>query len=578
MEQHLKKHEENALPQPSFLNKFWPNSKKWNGQHTLLTTTDSPSISTSTTVTNLESMDNILQTFGSVGSAKKLGTTKDQNLRVAQPEIEPLHTNRKPEDVVSVSLPSLYNPTTITKKKKYTISQIVTAISVSLVSLVIGFVTAYTAPAEQGLRQDLRITEDQYSWLSGFMPLVALVGALIGGQLIEYFGRRTTIALTDVLFVVSWILTAYATNVNFMYAARAIVGFSVGIASLTLPVYLGETIQPEVRGILGLLPTAFGNGGIVLCFSAGSYLTWNELAYLGIILPIPFLLLMFFIPETPRWYVSKNKADNAKKALQWLRGKQTNIDDEFNELTKSHRESERQRTNSNLKDFFQKAHIKPLFIALGLMVFQQLTGINAVIFYTTKIFLLAGSSIPPHLCTIIVGIVNFVSTFIATVLIDKLGRKVLLYISAVSMGITLAILGAYFYLLHIEYDTEGMGWIPLMSFVVYVLGFSLGFGPVPWLMVGEILPSKIRGSAASLATAVNWSCTFLVTKTFADIISLIGLYGTFWFFGTVCFTSIVFVIFCVPETQGKSLEDIERRFVRRMSSIANLKTTPSSIA
>lgn len=418
----------------------------------------------------------------------------------------------------------------------------------------------------------------QYSWLSGFMPLVALVGALVGGQLIEYFGRKATIALTDVLFVISWILTACATNVYFMYTARAIVGFSVGIASLTLPVYLGETIQPEVRGILGLLPTAFGNGGIVLCFSAGSYLAWNELAYLGVILPVPFLVLMFLIPETPRWYISKNKGEKAKQALQWLRGKDTNIEDELNELTKSHKESETLRTDSNFKDFFKKAHIKPLFISLGLMIFQQMSGINAVIFYTTKIFTMSGSSIPPHLCTIIVGIVNFISTFIATVLIDKLGRKVLLYISGVSMGITLAILGSYFYLLHIEYDTEGLGWIPLMSFVVYVLGFSLGFGPVPWLMVGEILPSKIRGSAASLATAVNWACTFLVTKTFADIISLIGFYGTFWFFGSVCATSIIFVLLCVPETQGKSLEDIERRFVRRMSSIANLKTTPSSIS
>ncbi|GJQ67402.1 putative high-capacity facilitative transporter for trehalose [Trypoxylus dichotomus] len=519
--------------------------------------------------------DNMSQAFGSIGSIKKFGT-KDQNLRVAQPEIEPLHTNKKPEDV-TLQLPCLYDPTTL-KKKNYTFSQIVTAISVSLVSLVIGFVTAYTAPAQEGLRKDLDITEDQYSWLSGFMPLVALVGALIGGQLIEYFGRRTTIALTDILFVISWILTACATNVNFMYAARAIVGFSVGIASLTLPVYLGETIQPEVRGILGLLPTAFGNGGIVLCFSAGSYLAWNELAYLGIILPIPFLLLMFFIPETPRWYVSKNKTDKAKNALQWLRGKQTNIEDELNELTKSHKESERLRSDSNFKHFFKKAHVKPLMISLGLMVFQQLSGINAVIFYTTKIFSMAGSSIPPHLCTIIVGIVNFISTFIATVLIDKLGRKVLLYISGASMGITLTVLGAYFYLLHIKYDIEGYGWIPLMSFVIYVLGFSLGFGPVPWLMVGEILPSKIRGSAASLATAVNWACTFLVTKTFSDIIKLIGLYGTFWFFGIVCFISIVFVLIWVPETQGKSLEDIEKKFVRRMSSIANLKTTPSSIA
>ncbi|XP_022914749.1 facilitated trehalose transporter Tret1-2 homolog isoform X3 [Onthophagus taurus] len=532
-------------------------------QHQLLANCpNTPTISASTTTTNLSSMDTLQQ----FGSNKRLG----ENLRNFQPEIEPLKKKAEDDDQV-------YNETTTQKMKgrKVTYSQILTAVSVSIVSFVIGFVTAYTAPAQKGLEEDLGITNYEYSWLSGFMPLAALVGALIGGQLIEFIGRKWTIVATAVMFVISWILTALATNVYYMYIARAIVGLSVGIASLTLPVYLGETIQPEVRGILGLLPTAFGNMGIVLCFTAGSYLTWYQLGYLGIALPVPFLILMFFIPETPRWYVSKDKVEDARKALQYLRGREADVQKELDDIENSHQESVKLSSHSHLSDIFKKANLKPLVIALGLMFFQQLSGINAIIFYTTQIFELAGSSIPSHICTIIVGVVNFIATFIATILIDKVGRKVLLYISGSVMTLTIIILGIYFYLLK-NYDelVESIGWLPLTCLVLYVLGFSLGFGPVPWLMLGEILPAKVRGSAASIATAFNWACTFIVTKTFQDALNVLGESLTFWIFGVVCLVSLIFIYRYVPETRGKSLEAIERKLARRPSTI---KTPPSVV-
>lgn len=190
-----------------------------------------------------------------------------------------------------------------------------------------------------------------------------------------------------------------------------------------------------------------------------------------------------------------------------------------------------------------------------------------------------GSPIDEDLSTVIVGVVNFVSTFIATALIDRLGRKILLYISSIAMTINLWILGTYLYLKQMGYHTEPYGWIPLVSCIIYVTSFSLGFGPIPWLMMGEILPAKIRGSAASVATSLNWSCTFIVTKTFVDIMRLLGNYGTFWLFGTITFVSFIFTVMFVPETSGRSLEEIEKRLtgkVRRMSSVANMKPMPTA--
>lgn len=418
----------------------------------------------------------------------------------------------------------------------------------------------------------------QASWISSLMPLCALIGGLLGGPMIEYIGRKMTIMSTSVLFVISWLLIGFASNVWFLYTGRCIAGLSVGLASLALPVYLGETIQPEVRGTLGLLPTALGNIGILVCFVVGTYLPWNYLAFVGMLPALPFFVLVFLIPETPRWYISKANDASAHNSLQWLRGKDSNVSDEFNELKKSQIEADKTASHSLITDLLQKSTLKPLLISLGLMFFQQMSGINAVIFYTVRIFRDAGSSIDENICTIIVGAVNFLSTFVASVLIDRLGRKVLLYISNAAMIVTLMILGTFFYLKSIEVDLDQLGWLPLASFVIYVIGFSLGFGPIPWLMMGEILPAKVRGLAASIVTAFNWTCTFTVTKTFLDIIESFGTHGAFWLFGSVCVVGMFFVVNFVPETQGQSLEDIEKKMagikVRRMSSRANMKPLP----
>lgn len=410
------------------------------------------------------------------------------------------------------------------------------------------------------------------------MPLGALLGGLFGGSLIEYLGRKWTILLTNIMFLTAWIITFFAQNYIYLYVGRSITGFSVGIASLTLPVYLAETIQPEVRGSLGLLPTALGNIGILISFALGTIFQWQYLALSGIVLSIPFLVMFWFICESPKFLVSKGRADEARSALQWLRGSATNIDKEFNELEKMQKESD--DNNESVLVLFRLNNLKPLGIILGLMFFQQFSGINAVIFYTTKIFKESGSTLEETICTTIVGVVNFVSTFMAALLIDRLGRKVLLYISSVSMIISLTILGAYFYFKNVlNADVHAVGWLPLVSFVIYVLGFSLGFGPVPWLMMGEILPAKIRGPAASVSTAFNWACTFIVTKTFLLIIAAIGSHYTFWMFSVVVSLALVFSVIVVPETRGQSLADIERKMagveVRRVSSLANLKPTPS---
>ncbi|KOX76211.1 Facilitated trehalose transporter Tret1 [Melipona quadrifasciata] len=512
----------------------------------------------------------------------------DRGLDHDYKQLDPLLVGEPPYTGVEITKPSMSSQnvkppkdsvpvlhTQFEKEPKLSImrfaNQVLAALSVSMGSMVVGYSSSYTSPGLVSMRDNatatFEVTKETGMWIGSIMPLSALFGGIAGGPCIEYLGRRNTILATALPFIAAWLLIALAMNVGMVLAGRALCGFCVGIASLSLPVYLGETIQPEVRGTLGLLPTAFGNTGILICFVAGMYLNWRNLALLGASLPIPFMILMFMIPETPRWYISKGKAKRARKSLQWLRGKGTDINDELSAVQKLHTESERNVSQGALMEVFKKSNLKPVLISLGLMFFQQLSGINAD----------AGSSIDENISTIIVGIVNFISTFVAAAVIDKLGRKMLLYISGISMCLTLFTFGTFFYVKSAGTDVTSFGWIPLLSLIVYVIGFSLGFGPIPWLMMGEILPVKIRGSAASVATAFNWTCTFVVTKTYEDIVSVIGPYGTFWMFGTIVVVGFVFVIICVPETRGRSLEEIEKRFagpVRRMSAVANMKPMP----
>lgn len=258
------------------------------------------------------------------------------------------------------------------------------------------------------------------------MPLGAIAGGITGGPFIEHLGRKLTIQFTVLPFIIAWLLIAFANNVSMIFAGRALSGFCSGVASLALPVFLAETIQPKARGRLGLLPTAFGNIGILTCFIAGSYMNWPMLALLGATLPVPFLLLMFFIPETPRWFVAHNKKGNARKSLTWLRGKKIDVDPELKGLIRCQDNYVRRSNKTRCLELLEGHNLKPLLISMGLMFFQQFSGINAVIFYTVQIFKDAGSTIDGNICTIIVGMVNFVATFIATALIDRLGRKVCL--------------------------------------------------------------------------------------------------------------------------------------------------------
>lgn len=191
------------------------------------------------------------------------------------------------------------------------------------------------------------------------------------------------------------------------------------------------------------------------------------------------------------------------------------------------------------------------------MLFQQISGINAIIFYTMQIFKSAGSTMDPSLCTIIVGVVQVLMTFGSTLLIDKAGRRILLLQSSVVMGICLAIVGIFYHLKDNGSDVSSIGWLPLVALVLYIVSFSLGFGPIPWMMMGELFASDVKGIASSIAVMFNWTLVFIVTKCFGLMNDGLGGDVTFWIFAACMVAATLFVAIVVPETKGKSSAEIQ---------------------
>ncbi|OXA62964.1 Facilitated trehalose transporter Tret1 [Folsomia candida] len=325
-------------------------------------------------------------------------------------------------------------------------------------------------------------------------------------------------------------------------------------------------------------------------------MNWFWLTLANAVVPVTMFCFVYFLPESPVFLLSKGRIEKARKALKWFRGaiSSDHIEPELQQFRRGIDEKKDRKLSA--KELFSPSVIKPNVICLALMFFQQMSGskhltftaieprINAVVFYNVKIFASAGTTIDPNLSSIIVGIVLLISITISAFLIDKAGRRILLIISDSGMAIGLLGIGIYFYIkeqnaialgeridycnsfnetgaeLQSESTPEGYTWMPLASLMLFVLSFNFGYGPVPWLYLGELLPSHVKGFGAGIATAFSWLMAFLVTKSYEDFVCNLAPYGCYWMFAIISILGTVFCFLFVPETKGMTLDQIQAGF------------------
>ncbi|KAJ4881592.1 Sugar transporter ERD6-like 6 [Raphanus sativus] len=339
---------------------------------------------------------------------------------------------------------------------------------------------------------------------------------------------------------------------------RLLEGFGVGIISYTVPVYIAEIAPQNMRGGLGSVNHLSVTIGIMLAYLLGLFVSWRILAVLGTLPCIVLIPGLFFIPESPRWLAKMGMTDDFETSLQVLRGFETDITVEVNEIKRSVASSTKRSSTVRFVDLKRRRYYFPLMVGIGLLVLQQLGGINGVLFYSSTIFESAGVT-SSNAATFGVGAIQVVATAISTWLVDKAGRRLLLTISSIGMTISLAIVAAAFYLKgFVSPDSDIYSMLSIFSVVgvvAMVVSFSLGMGPIPWLIMSEILPVNIKGLAGSIATLANWFFSWLITMT-ANLLLAWRSGGTFTLYGVVCAFTVVFVTLWVPETKGKTLEKL----------------------
>ncbi|KAI3372121.1 hypothetical protein L3Q82_006974 [Scortum barcoo] len=442
-----------------------------------------------------------------------------------------------------------------------------------------GFVLGYSSPAIPELTRiadpRLRLDDVQASWFGSIVTVGAAAGGLLGGWMVEKIGRKLSLMFCSLPFVFGFTIIIAAQNVWMLHAGRALTGLASGVTSLVVPLYISEMAHERVRGTLGSCVQLMVVLGIMGVYLAGLFLDWRWLAICSSIPPTLLMVCMCFMPETPRFLLSQGKRREAEEALRFLRGPDAPVEWECARIEEA---CDEQGSSFQMSDLKDPGVYKPLVIGIMLMIFQQMTGINAIMFYAETIFEQAHFK-ESDLASVIVGLIQVVFTGVAAMIMDKAGRKVLLIISGVAMAISTTAFGVYFYLtskLHTppslsllmldvmneagEEPHADLAWLALVSMAVFITGFALGWGPIPWLVMSEIFPTKVRGVASAVCVLTNWSMAFIVTKTFQDMMSLLTSAGTFWLFASMCIINVIFTIALLPETKGKTLEQIEATF------------------
>ncbi|KAH8344380.1 hypothetical protein KR084_010497 [Drosophila pseudotakahashii] len=408
--------------------------------------------------------------------------------------------------------------------------------------------TINTTDSEFGLL----LTESEETWVGSMLPLGALFGALPTGYIADMIGRRYTAMVMDVPFILAWITISFANSVGWLYLGRFLIGISTGSFCVVAPMYISEIAETSIRGSLGTLFQLLLTIGILFIYVVGNWVTWQTLSMLCLVIPIVLLIGLFFLPETPVYLLKRGKRSEANSALKWLWGDYCNTTSAIQVIQN---DLDQTGADASMMDLFSnRASRKGLVISVLLMFFQQFSGINAVIFFMNAIFE-ESKTLDAGVCTMIVGVVQVAMTLVSSLLIEKAGRKILLVFSSSVMTVCLAMLGA-FNTMKNHGDVSSIDWLPLLCIVLFIVSFSVGYGPIPWMMMGELFMPDVKGTAVSLSVMMNWVCVFLVTWLFGQLKS-VGTDVPFWFFSGWMAVATAYVAIALQETKGKTASQIQ---------------------
>jgi len=477
--------------------------------------------------------------------------------------------------------------------------QVFATFCATLGCLLNGSVIGYTSPAIPSLVNngtniwggEAKLGMQEASWITGLLSIGCFIGCVMAGPIMERIGRRKTLMfVASGFYAGGFIFITLASSAELIYTGRFMNGVGLGFVLATVSVYIVEIATTDMRGFLGCFVQFLGSVGVLITFCIGAVLNWWQLALVHLGMVAPFVVAMWFIPESPRWLIMKGNEWAAEESLKWLRGRGAEaLDREIEKIKKEIAIRKRERNSITL--LLSPQVFKPFAICLAMMFFLQMSGFNVMVFYCVTIFQTAGSTIDPNVSSIIVGVVLLVSCFVALGVVSQLGRKVILVLSIFGMSVCHMSLGACFYLKEqsdaalsdltnttevtlVEPASSVLGWLPLVSVIGFLFLGNIGYGTLIWVVTAELLPPRVRAMANSFIICFAFITGFIVAKTFVDLIqSDLHESGTFWLYGGICFVGGVFTLIFVPETRNKSIEEIQDYFRAKKPLKSDLSET-----
>lgn len=444
-----------------------------------------------------------------------------------------------------------------------------TVVLITTVTAVGGFLFGFDNGAISGsvgfLQERFALTPAGVGWVTSSLIVGCIIGVVIAGRLSDAIGRKKVLLLTAAVFFVGALGEALAPNDTVLVLARILVGIGIGTETTVAPLYIAEVAPARLRGRLVSFNQLFNTVGNLVVFSLAAVIAnlgtaawnvdygWRVVFAAGLVPAVVFVLLLRLVPESPRWLVRRGHEAEAVRVLERLNPSTEAAAARLDEIRSTLAPDPGDRTaRSELRELLRPSLRKALVVGFLVALFQQITGINAIFYYAPEIFKTAGLPTTEALSsTVLIGVVLVSATLVSMWLIDKVGRRTLLLVGAAAMTVLQAAIGTVFLA-----DAPN-GPLLLALILGYVAFFAVSFGTVAYVLISEIFPTRVRGAAASVATFALWGGNFFVSQFFPILVDGIGSSATFYLFAGICAVALVFVIALVPETKGRTLEQIE---------------------
>uniref|UniRef100_U5EU35 Putative transmembrane transport n=1 Tax=Corethrella appendiculata TaxID=1370023 RepID=U5EU35_9DIPT len=499
-------------------------------------------------------------------------------------------------------------------KFRTVLPQILASTAKNLLLLDLGLAVAFPTiviPVLTGLKnrdenETLTFTPVQASWFGSVAYICQPIGSILSGIVLEPLGRKRSMILVNIPHIIGWFMLHFASTLEEIYFAAVLLGLGVGFMEAPIVTYVGEICQPSIRGILTSCAGVAVQLGFTLVYFIGTVATWRTTAAICASVPLITMIAICFVPETPLWLLSRNRTDEALKSLQWLRGwvSPTAVDKEFKEMQRYNENSSKcilcQKSKvpvkcnhpppsefQKFKELLRKRTMKPFILVMVYFGFCQFSGLPAMRPFLVQIFQAYNLPIDASWATVIVGFLSLIANIVCMTLIKFVGKRKLSLFSMVLTSLSCICLSFYAFNIlprgwtsfdkhtvtefQANLSDDGLNYIPMILFFVLAFATAVGIAPVPWILLSEVFPFKSRSMASGITAALNYILTFITTKMYFNLETSLSLSGVILLYGIIGAFGVLFIYFYLPETEKRTLEEIEIYFSDNKRKLTDIK-------